>query len=55
MVPAESRAHVSDQGLWKKGITEVFDIQSFNLDAGSYLCMMPEKGLAKVEKDKKDK
>ena len=32
----------------------MFDIQIFNLDAGSYLCMTPEKALAKAEKEKKD-
>ena len=32
----------------------MFDIRIVNLDAGSYLCMTPEKALAKVEKEKKD-
>ena len=32
----------------------MFDIRIFNLDVGSYLCMTPEKSLAKVEKEKKD-
>ena len=31
----------------------MFDIQIVNLDAGSYLCMTPEKALAKAEKEKK--
>ena len=32
----------------------MFDIQIFNLDAGSYLRMTPEKAIAKAEKEKKD-
>ena len=32
----------------------MFDIRIVNLDAGSYLRMMPEKALAKEEKEKKD-
>ena len=32
----------------------MFDIRIFNLDAGSYLRMTPEKALAKAEKEKKD-
>ena len=32
----------------------MFDIRIFNLDAGSYLRMTPEKALAKTEKEKKD-
>ena len=32
----------------------MFDIQIFNLDAGSYLCMTPEKVLVKAEKEKKE-
>ena len=31
----------------------MFDIQIVNLDAGSYLHMMPEKALAKAEKENK--
>ena len=31
----------------------MFDIRIFNLDAGSYLRMTPEKALAKAEKEKK--
>ena len=52
-VPAESSADVSAHGFWKQGTTAMFDIQTFNLDAGSYLRMMPEKALAKAEKEKK--
>ena len=54
VVPAESRADVSAHGFWKRGTTAMFNIQIVNLDAGSYLCMTPEKALAKVEKEKKD-
>ena len=32
----------------------MFDIRIVNLDAGSYLCMTPEKALAKAEKENKD-
>ena len=32
----------------------MFDIRIVNLNAGSYLCMTPEKALANVEKEKKD-
>ena len=32
----------------------MFDIRIVNLDAGSYLCMTPEKDLSKAEKEKKD-
>ena len=30
------------------------NIRIVNLDVGSYLCMTPEKALAKAERDKKD-
>ena len=53
-VPAESRAYVSAHGFWKRGTTAMFDIQMVKLDAGSYLCMIPEKTFAKAEKEKKD-
>ena len=49
-VPAESRADVSAHGFWKRGTTTMFDVQIVNLNAGSYLCMTPEKALAKAEK-----
>ena len=38
--------------MW--GTTAMFDIRIVNLDAGSYLHMMPKNYLAKAEKDKKD-
>ena len=53
-VPAELRADVNAHGFWKRGTTAMFDIRIFNLDVGSYLRMMPEKALAKAEKEKKD-
>ena len=53
VVPAESHAHVNAHGFWKQGTTAMFDIQTVNLDAGSYLRMTPEKALAKPEKEKK--
>ena len=48
LVPAESRADVSAHGFWKGGTTVMFDIRIVNLNAGSYLCMTPEKALAKA-------
>ena len=53
-LPAESRADISDHGFCKRGTTVMFDILIANLDAGSYLHMMPEKALAKAEKENKD-
>ena len=53
-VTVESRTDISTHGFCKQGTTAIFDIRIVNLDAGSYLCMTPEKALAKVEKDKKD-
>ena len=53
-MPTESRADVSAHGFWMRGTTAMFDIRIFNLDAGSYLRMTPEKALAKAEKEKKD-
>ena len=47
-VPAELRADVSAHDFWKRGTTAMFDIRIFNLDAGSYVCMTPEKALAKA-------
>ena len=53
---AHTKPHidVSVHGFWKRGTTAMFDIRIFNLDAGSYLRMTPEKALAKAEKEKKD-
>ena len=48
VVPAESREDVSAHGFWKRGTTAMFNIIIVNLDAGSYLCMTPEKALAKA-------
>ena len=47
-VPAESRADVSAHGFLNRGTTAMFDIRIVNLDAGSYLCITPEKALAKA-------
>ena len=41
VVPAELMADISAHGFWKQGTTAMFDIQIFNLDTGSYLCMTP--------------
>ena len=54
VVPAELRSDVSAHGFWKRGTTAMFDIRIVNLNAGSYLSMMPEKALANAEKEKKD-
>ena len=54
-VPSESRADVGTHSFWKRETTAMFDIRIANLDAGSYLCMTPEKVLAKAENYKKDK
>ena len=32
----------------------MFDIRIINFNAGSYLCMMPKKDIAKAKEDKKD-
>ena len=47
-------ADISAHVFWKWGTTAMFDIQIFNLNAGSYLRMTPEKSHAKAEKEKKD-
>ena len=47
-IPANSRADISSHGFWKRGTTAMFDIQIVNLNAGSYLCMTPEKALTKA-------
>ena len=44
VVHVESRSDVSAHGFWNWGTTAMFNIQIFNLDAGSYLRMTPEKG-----------
>ena len=54
VVTDKSRADASSHGFWKRGTTAMFDIRIVNLYAGSYLCMTPEKALAKAEMEKKD-
>ena len=34
-LPVDSRVYVSAHGFWKRGTTVMFDIQIFNLNAGS--------------------
>ena len=53
VVPAELRTDVSAHGFWKRGTTAMFDIRIVNLDAGSYLRMMPEKALSNSEKERR--
>ena len=53
-VPADSRADISAHGFWKRGTPTMFNIRIFNLNVGSYLCMTPEKAIAKAEKEKND-
>ena len=50
----KSRADVSAHALWKQGTTTRFDIHIVNLNAGSFLRMIPEKAIAKAENEKKD-
>ena len=54
VVPAESRASLSDHGFWKRGTTVMFDIIIINIDVGSYLNMTPEKDIAMAEQEKKE-
>ena len=44
-VPAKSRVDVNAHGFWKRRSTAMFDIIISNLNAGSYLHMMPNKDL----------
>ena len=53
-VTAESRVDVSAHGFWKQGTTTIFEIRTVNLNAGSYLRMMPEKAIVNTDKEKKD-
>ena len=39
--PEETRASVGAHGFWRRGTTAQFDVCIINLDAGSYLHMMP--------------
>ena len=52
-LPAELRAEVKAHSFWKWGTTVMFDIRIVNVNTGSYLCMTPEKALAKTEKEEK--
>ena len=51
----ETWEDVGDHGFWRRGTTSIFYIGIVNLDAGSNLCMTPEKALAEADNDKKDK
>ena len=49
MAPEDTRSDVSAHGFWKRGATALFDVCIINLYAGSYMCMIPEKAIAKAE------
>ena len=53
MAPEETRADVGDHEFWRQGTTALFDVRIVNLDMVYYICMTPEKDLAKAEKEKK--
>ena len=48
--PVDTGANVRDHQFWRQRTFRIFD-----LDADSYLCMMPVKALVKAEKDNKDR
>ena len=52
-MPGDSRADISVHGLWKWGTTALFEMQIFNLDAGSYLRQTSTKALTTTDKEKK--
>ena len=52
MVHDESWSDVSIHGFWKCGTSAIFDMQVFNLYAGSYLQQTSGKALATAEKEK---
>ena len=51
----EKRVNVGAFGLCRRGTTAPFDVFIVNLDAGSYLCLTPDKALEKAEKETKDR
>ena len=51
----ETWADVGEHGFWRQWTTALFDVCRIDLDAGSYLHMMPEKALENSEKENKDK
>ena len=55
MALEETRVGVGVHGFWRRGTTALFDVHTVNLFVGSNLCITPEKALAKVEKEKKEK
>ena len=52
MSPKYMGVCVGVRGLWKQGITALFDVHLHNLYSGSYLFVMPENLLVKVETEK---
>ena len=46
----ETLSGIITHSFWKQGTATVFDIWISNIEAGSYLHIMPEKALAKVKK-----
>ena len=53
--PVDTGANVRDHQFWRQRTTTLFDFQIVDLDADSYLCMMPVKALVKAEKENKDR
>ena len=51
-VPEDSRASISAHGFWNWGNAAMFDIRIVNLDAGSYLRMIPKKDIANSDNNK---
>ena len=54
-MPDESWVDVPIHGFHNCGSSALFDMQSVNLDAGSYLIQTSAKALEKVDKEKKEK
>ena len=51
----DTQTYVGIHILWKRGTTIMFDMRIFNLDAFSYLWIVPENAIEKLEKENSDK
>ena len=51
----DKKADVGAHGFWRQVTNILFFICIVNLESISYLCMMPEKVIVKVEEEKKDR